>query len=264
MIPPRRLMLQLTPLLDLLLIVMFAQYLEMQQVVKRQAAEMATSRDELKQQLDESIRQLVALRERMVALENEAAHAEARAGEADRLRVQRDLIGELVADLFRVPEATVKQLLQQRRTNGPGPSVDDVSQAQARWRQAFGSSNDAVVDHLLTFGEMRKRIDVWELYLQENGTCVLTVGNRRQSFRAETTESFAGRFFEAYKVLPEPKSMVLVMVSYGDAQFRLRKAAVDGVALALERVRKDSGGRTRFEFATLGFRPTNGAAISAP
>ena len=47
------------------------------------------------------------------------------------------------------------------------------------------------------------------------------------------------------------------MVSYGDAQFGIRKAALDGVPAALERIRSDLGNRSRFEYAVLGFRPTS-------
>lgn len=256
MIPARRLSLQLTPLLDLLLIVMFAQYLEIRFTADKQTQQMEASREASQRELDEAVRQLVALRERLAAMENQVADAEVRAGEADNYRVQRDLIGDMIGDVFDIPEASLKQMLQQRRTTGPGPSSDDLTQALSRWKGLIGNPAPAIVDHLLTFGEMRKRVDIWELYVQDNGTAVLTVGSRRQTFRAESSSAFASRLFDAYKALAEPKSMVLVMVSYGDAQFGIRKAALDGVPIALDRIRKDIGNRSRFEYAVLGFRPT--------
>lgn len=256
MIPARRLTLQLTPLLDLLLIVMFAQYVEIRAKAVKQTQQIESTREQSQAQLDEAVRQLVALRERLAAMERQVEEADARASTAEGYRVQRDLIGDMVGDVFHIPEVTLKQMLQQRRTTGPGPSVEDVSQAQARWKAIIGNPGPAIVDHLLTFGEMRKRVDIWELYMQDNGTIVMTVGSKRQTFRAESSAAFTSRLFDAYKALPEPKSMVLVMVSYGDAQFGLRKAALDGIPLALDRIRKDIGNRSRIEYAVLGFRPT--------
>ncbi len=256
MIPSRRLTLQLTPLLDLLLIVMFAQYVEIRATAQKQTQEVQATQEQSQAQLDEAIRQLVALREKIRSLEDQVEEADLRASAAEKYRVQRDLIGEMVGDVFNIPEAALKQLLQQSRTTGPGPSNDDLTQAQAKWKAIIGNPGPAIVDHLLTFGEMRKRVDIWELYIQDNGTTVLTVGPKKQSFRAENAAAFSSRLFDAYKALPEPKSMVMVMLSYGDAQFGIRKAALDGVPAALERIRTDIGNRSRFEYAVLGFRPT--------
>jgi hypothetical protein len=256
MIPSRKFSFQLIPLLDLLLIVVFAQYLEGRIAGERQAEVVTASRDLVAAQLDEALRQLLALREKLSALEESARMAETQSVELDRMRVQRDLIGELVGEAFRIPAATIDQLLQQRTSAGPGPSKDDIAQLKSRLQTLSGSSGERVVEHLLTFGEMRKRVDVWELYLQENGGYVLTVGSRRMPFRAESAESFAVRLFEAYKTLPESKSMVLILVSYGDTKFGPLKATLDGLPPAIERIRIDAGQRTRFEYAVLGYRPT--------
>jgi|UniRef100_A0A7C4QTA2 hypothetical protein len=255
MLPPRKLTFQLIPLLDLLLIVVFAQYLEGRIREERQAEATAAHRESLQRQLDEALRQLLALRETMAALEQRAQQADAQASELDRLRFQRDLIGEVVGEVFRVPEAMLEQVLRQRTAASPGPSADDVAQLKTRWQSLRHERADELVQHLLTFGEMRKRIDLWELHLRENGTCLLQAGSRRVTFRGETPEAFATRLFEAYKTLPEAKSMVLVLLTYGDAKFMLRKAVFDGLPVALERIRLDGGHHSRFEYAVLGYRP---------
>lgn len=255
MIPPRRLSFQLIPLLDLLLIVVFAQYLEGRIASEQQAHELTASRDLVAAQLDEALRQILALREQLNLLEEKAATADARGAELTRVVAQRDLIGEMVGEMFRVPQATLDQLLAQRAAGSPGPSPADVAELKRRLQALAGSRGDQIIDHLLTFGELRKRCDIWELYLQENGTHVLTVGDRRQQFRVESAEAFAGRLFDAYKTLPEPKSMVLILATYGDARFKSVKATLDGLPAALERIRSDAGGRSRFEYAVLGYRP---------
>lgn len=256
MLPPRKLTFQLIPLLDLLLIVVFAQYLEGRIREERQAEATATQTALLSRQLDEALRQLLALREKMTALEARAQLADVQSAELDRLRVQRDMIGELISEMFRVPAGMLEQLVRQRSAAGPGPSRDDLQQLLARWQSLQNGPADRLVEHLLTFGEMRKRMDIWELYLQENGDCMFQVGNRRLTFRGETPEAFATRLFEAYKTLPEPKSLVLVLLSYGDAKFHLRKAAFDGLPVALERIRQDGGQHSRFDYAILGYRPS--------
>jgi hypothetical protein len=252
MIASRKLTFQLIPLLDLLLIVVFAQYLESRVETEQQQVQAAATQSLLSEQLDEALRQLLALRERLAELEQQVQTAELRGGEADRFRAQRDLIGELVAELFRLPDGSLTSLMQ---AAGSTPSPSDITQLQARIKALAGGSSERVVDHLLTFGEMRKRIDVWELYLEDNGRFVLTVGDKRIPFRAEAADEFATRLFEAYKTLPEPKSLVLLLVSYGDAKFQPLKAALDGLPLALDRIRADAGPRSRLDYAVLGFRP---------
>lgn len=252
---PRRLSLQLTPLLDLLLIVIFAQYLDVRTTVKKEIVRVESSRDLVQAQLDEALQQLLTLKQQMLSLQDAAAESRARATEAERYRLQRDSIGEMVSEMFRVPDEQLQKWLTERRTNGPGPSTTDLAQVRTRWQKLMEGNSSAVVDHLLTFGELRKRVDLWDVYLQDDGSTRLTIGERSFTFRAESTEAFATQFYDRYKSLPEPKSMVLVMIAYGDAQFRLRKSALDGVPQALTRIRQDSGGRTRYEYAVLGFRP---------
>jgi hypothetical protein len=148
-------------------------------------------------------------------------------------------------------------MLKLRTAAGPGPSADDLAQLRSRLKSLSGDSGERVVEHLLTFGELRKRVDIWELNLQGNGEFVLHVGDREVPFRAETADAFTVRLFEAYKTLPEPKSMVLMVVSYGQAQWDIRKAVFDALPQALERIRLDAGNRTRFEYAVLGYRTTS-------
>jgi hypothetical protein len=261
MIARRRLTFQLIPLLDLLLIVVFAQYLESRVNSEQQAVEAATTQDLLSAQLDEAVRQMLALKEQLAELEQQTQVAERRGGEADRFRAQRDLIGELVTELFRLPDGSLSSLMT---AAGPGPSRADFAQLQSRLKSLAGGSSDRVVEHLLTFGEMRKRVDLWGLYLQDNGTILLTAGDKRMSFRAESADEFAGRLFEAYKALPEPKSLVLLLVSYGDAKFQPLKAILDGLPGGMDRIRIDLGGRSRLDYAVLGYRPQPSAPSRQP
>jgi len=254
MIPARRLTFQLTPLLDLFLIVIFAQYLDVETTTRRETVALSTTRDLLSAQLDQALSQIISLRERMQELQSEVDLSANHSQEAERYRVQRDLVGELVGELFRIPQPQLEQLLQQRVAAGPGPSANDVTQLKQRLQALSGNSPDKVIEHLLTFGEMRKRIDLWELYLADNGALHLTVGDKRFELRGDSPEDIATRLFEAYKTLPESKGMVLLLFSYGDAQFKRLKGTLDALPLAIERIRLDAGGRSRFEYAVQGYR----------
>lgn len=255
MIPARRLTFQLTPLLDLLLIVIFAQYLDIETTTRKETVALATTRDLLSAQLDAALSQLIELRQRMQELQAEVDLSSNRAQEADRYRIQRDLVGELVGEMFRIPESQLNQLLQQRLAAGPGPTANDVAQLKQRLQALSGNSPERVIEHLLTFGEMRKRIDLWELYLTDKGVLQLTVGDKRFDLRGETADEIATRLFEAHKSLPESKGMVLILFSYGDAQFKRLKGTLDALPQAIERIRLDVGGRSRVEYAVQGFRP---------
>ena len=255
MITRKRLTFQLMPLLDLMLIVFFAQYLDVRTAAKDAASRMQVQQDELQAELSAAAQQLASLRERLTELDELKSERRSLSQEMTRMKVQRDLVGEMVAELFRLPETTVDSIVQDRRALGPGPNAADIRQLKNQLQRLSKDRGEEIVEHLLTFNELRKRCDLWELYIQDDGQIVFTVGNQRQTMRAEDTGAFASKLFDAYKSLPQPKSLVLILVSYGDARLGVRQAVLDGLPAALEKIRADDEGRSRYDFAVLGFRP---------
>ena len=77
----------------------------------------------------------------------------------------------------------------------------------------------------------------------------------REGFRARTAEEFADKLYAAYKSLPQPKSLVVIMLSWGDARADVREAALRALPIVTERMRQNAGGFIRFEYAVLGFQP---------
>ncbi|HLQ43911.1 MAG TPA: hypothetical protein VK137_04215, partial [Planctomycetaceae bacterium] len=167
---------------------------------------------------------------------------------------QRDLVGQLAAELFNLPEATIEKLLRQRFPDDP-PDADEIAAMQQEFRKLKGRRGQEVIKHLLTFHEIRKRCDVWELYVSESGITSLKAGDEEGSFRAETPQTFAARLFERYRTLPQPKSLVVVVLSYGDVRASTYEAALTGLPIVIERMQADAAGRTRFEYAVLGYDP---------
>ncbi len=255
MIPVRKLTFQLTPLLDLLLIVIFAQYLEVRTTAREETHRAQSMNDRLALELDETLAQLDELRGKLRGFDQLKEEQQSLSGRVEQLQTQRDLIGELVATLFRIPEAAFNDVVKQRTTFGPGPAAEDVRQLKQQLTKLAENREDAVVQHLMVFQELRKRCDLWELYIQEDGRIIFTTETQRQVFRAEAKEAFISRLYDGYKALPQPKSLVLILVSYGDARLGVRQSVLEGLPIALERIRADDEGRSRYDFAVLGYRP---------
>ncbi|MEX0715699.1 MAG: hypothetical protein WD066_03895 [Planctomycetaceae bacterium] len=272
MIFRQRLSFRLTPLLDLLLIVIFAQYLEVEQTAtearesvirdagfdieefrrtdwqsvlrdadeaRAQVAELERQLDELRQ-LDDEERRAQAMRE----LELRAA--------LDRALAQQAEIGELVGELFRAPAGVVEEALVAR--NLPGRTAEEIERLRRMYRDLGRQRGREVFEHLVAFEELSKRSEIWKLTVGDGNAISLAIGGDTHVFRARTSEEFADRFFRQYKMLPQPKSLVLVLVIYRDGATAETLFAVQrGLAGALDRMRQDSNQRTRFEYAELGY-----------
>ena len=219
----RKITIQLVPLLDLMLVVLFLQFMELEEKSRAERSAVAEQRQEA---------ELIV----------------------ERAFDQRDLVGQLAAELFNLPEATIEKLLRQRFPDDP-PDADEIAAMQQEFRKLKGRRGQEVIKHLLTFHEIRKRCDVWELYVSESGITSLKAGDEEGSFRAETPQTFAARLFERYRTLPQPKSLVVVVLSYGDVRASTYEAALTGLPIVIERMQADAAGRTRFEYAVLGYDP---------
>ena len=284
MISRRRLTFQLTPLLDLLLIVIFAQFMDTQETTARieQRAEQQV------QQADQKLEQLSALSESaqqkikdLSALNlqsrREAAKAEETAIEMEKrtralqqlsekknqelteqlkgAREQRDLVAEMVQQLFQLPDQLIDPLLKSKAEPESEKTKAEIERIKQQLQELAGAKAEDVVKHFLTYDELTKRSDIWELYLTENGVFRLKIGKQTTDFRADSASSFVDRFYAIYKTVPQPKSLVIILFSYGDAKASVRFAATQGLPLIAERMRADSSGRTRYEYAVMGFAP---------
>lgn len=252
MTPARKLTFQLASLLDLLLIVMFAQYLEVQTVAQKQTEQIEAERQTSATDLEALQRRLTDLQQQLSQWEDHQRAID----KAEHSGVEQ--LGRLFGELFRIPEATIQKISKRRSQDEAGLSPAEIATLLKEFQSLATARGDQVVDHLLTFVEMRKRFDVWEVYLQENGALVVTAGShqkRLQTGIVETPEQFSDELFKLYKSFPQTKSVVLILVSYGDALRPHRLAIIKGMPTVAERMRADSNGAARFEYAVLGYRP---------
>lgn len=270
----RRLTFQLTPLLDLLLIVIFAQFMDVRDTTTEREQststqmtaaqnELAGTQDQLAKIIAEKteveadrefLRQsLQELKESTSGLEIERKSLEE---SLKRAHEQRDTIANLVADLFDLPDKTINELIKTRTPENVRLTPEQVERLRQEFKSFAEQNPGESVRHLLTFEEMRKRCDIWELYINDTGQTVFSGSGQTHTFRAETTQEFASELYERYKTLPQPKSLVIILLSYGDVKASVYEAAVDGLPLVAERMRTDQSGRSRFEYAVLGYNPT--------
>jgi hypothetical protein len=279
-IPARKLTMQLTPLLDLLLIVIFAQYMEVRDTEGARLANAAALRSELEQTRDESERLRAMLggaadlletaEQAMIdsrqSLEQQRIEQEETQAALDRANERQVILGRLVAELFNVPQAVVDAVLDPNRTPPVSESTEELQRLRERFREMAEASPGEVVRHLLAFEEIRKRTDIWEVHfstnpreltLDDDGTVYRFVPRLESEQPAAPldAEHFERELYGLMSSLPQPKGLVIVLLTYdGELRNNVVEPARVAAREALQRMRVNSGGRSQFEFADLGVR----------
>ena len=238
----RRLTFQLVSLFDLLIIILFAQYFDLQ-------ARMRDDRGRLETQQRADSEAAARLRTELELREEAVAQSTA---EAQDVRADRDR-------QFRQFAATAEQLLRidpQELTDLLAPRTREeqreVREALARLQRGGGT---AALRQLLTLHELEKRCDLWQVHVTESGACRITALGNEQTFRAEETTALAGDLVRFARGLPEPKSLVVLLLSWDDASLADRERVRQSLDQLLDRLRADEEDRTRFEQAELGYLP---------
>lgn len=252
MMTRRKITLALTPLLDLLLIVIFAQYMEVKLVAHKEVTQ-------AKSEVDKSQADLKALQEQLAALQKQLSQLDQQRHETENTEYAgREQLGQLFGELFRIPESIIQRIATRRSSDEAVLSPAEIAALKAEFKALSTARPDQIVDHLITFAEMKKRFDVWELYVQDDNSLVITSGTTKKRLQPDdiqTPELFVDEFFKLYKTFPQTKSIVLILISYGDSQLRYRWSVTKGLPTVAERMRLDSNGTVKFEYAVLGFRP---------
>ena len=245
MITRRRLTLQITPILDMLLIVLFMQFLD----IKERAAA-------LEAQASSSAASVAEMGNQLKAAETAATDAQKL---VDRVQEQQAAVARMLGEVFRLtPDETKKFVQEMKAPNLSGPS----SAVEAQLKEFADGSPEPILQHLLTYDEIRKRCDVWELFIDAQNVAHLNTGDRERELRVNLSgsedadiERFAVELETVYRSLPQPKHLVILMLTY-DRGARL--TVTEGISAALpkivDRLTGASTGLTRFEYADLGVR----------
>lgn len=273
---PRRLSLQLTPLLDMLLIIVFAQYLDMRENAhlnagKTQAAivDLAETRERLKALLaaEELLRsQFEMERSRRVTAEDDAQTGRQKLKQSEtnleRALQQQEVLASLMTEVFQIPPSEIQRLLSNARIPALEQSPQEMERVRDEFQKLSQQRRGRMIEYLLTYDEIRKRCDVWDFHVDGNGIMTMTAGERTKRIRLPTLanddvdiQQFNAEVYQWYRSLPQPKSLVVILLTY-DRTARI--ATMDGVRRALpelvSRMHADYLGQVRFEYADLGFR----------
>jgi len=275
MAPRRRMMLQLTSLVDLLFIVMFLQYMELQDASAQQvAAESARAKLAETARLDatrlkesalanteDMNRRLQVLESENKSLQDKLTDANTRLAvtqveqQAEEKRAAADMraIGAAVKDMIGIPPDALLAAI------GPAPDAERVK-LRERFDELRGKSPGQLVQHLRETSELKKYSEVWEVHIASDNSVSLKIGpaERQTNERlfVRSADEFANRVVAAAKDHGEPKSLVIVCLTWADADLRTREQVVNGLKFAVTALKPEWGGTKRIELARLGYSET--------
>ena len=248
----RRLTFQLTPLLDLLLIVIFAQYMEVQMTVHSGEAQLHAQRKSMD---EETVRHRQELESKYRTKSRQLRVAESRYTERlQSLLAQHRQAGSTLATTLNLSARLVEQILQLQQTSH-ADHADRVQQAVRRLQEQLDARGAELLRFIIRYDEMQKHVSVWEMHLLDNGQAMLTDGQLTHRVSFESPEEFAAQCFAASKAFDEPRPLVLVLMTWGDTQAGFRRSATDGLPLLMRRLRDDAGGTRWFDYSLMGYRP---------
>lgn len=271
MITRRRITLQLVPLLDLLFIVLFAQYIDLQDIARDEVGAAAVERaraeaerieaDQLRTDALDRLEELNRRSEqweierRRLTRELELAREEGeREGQAreemERLAARdRQAIGAIVKDVLNVSEGVIQDML---RTAGP----IERQRLQSSFEQMKARSAYGIIHHLRATEELKKRADLWEVYIGDDNTLRVTLVDQvvAQSLQVRGADQVANELAALARQQGEPKSLVIILLSWSDADRRTRDAVLEGLSRLVPVLKAEWPGK-RIEVAPLGFTP---------
>ena len=247
----RRLALQLTPLLDLLLIVMFSQYIENRDRTQAAVTEISTLRDQLESELEQQRK----------SLEQEYTEQRKSVNELRQLYDERfnsiieqhHQVGTLLAESLNLPGVTITEILK-LRTAGSVEDSERLSTATERLQELMQARGEDVFRFLIKVDQMQKHVSIWEVHVLNNGQA--QISNGEQSFTADYSSEteFSSRLFDVSKSFADPRTLVILLLSWGDAQGGPRQRATNGMPMLTEQLRRDAAGTTWYDFSIVGFR----------
>jgi len=248
----KRLTFQLTPLLDLLLIVIFAQYMEVQQAAESSDAQIQQQQTQLEEQFEQRRQQLEAAHSAtMKSLEqSRISYSE----KFKNILDQQHQAGATLAKTFNLPGRAMEEALR-LRTAGKGTDADRLEQAVSQLQELLESRSEELLRFMIRYDEMQKHVSVWELHLLDNGQAMFTNGKLSQRLSFASASEFSTACFEASKAFEEPRPLTLILMTYGDTQAGVRRNAVDGFPELVQRLREDTDGTRWFDYSLMGFRP---------
>ncbi len=252
---------QLSSLMDLLLIIVFAQYLEFHR--SSDAAKIASEQqiaavqESLEEAFERQAGEVDQLRERLIfenrKLRQQRDQAVVTADEASRRQAMMEALIERLLNVD--PEIVNRDL-------SPESSSESLEAAMQRADAIRRADSTDLLRFLAGYDELLKRAEIWTLHVSDRRDTELQPGSNveaTQRFRLEAgsqsarAEEFVAQMRAAYSQIPQPKGLVVILVSFSPRAIAGHyQPVLDAMPDVIEWLNKDAGGRTRFEYAVIG------------
>ncbi len=272
----RRIILQLTSLLDLLLMVIFAQYIGLQEAsrllvrneqAKRRQAEQAQADTEVARgEAFDKLRELASALSiseqrrgdqsaKLQELTAENLLLREKAGvieqiEQARRKAAQDLqaVGELARDSLDVNAEAVRLALAD-------VPPDDLARLLAELRQLKDKGPTEIIQYLREAAELRKRADIWEVHVAADDSIRIRVKDRvvAEAIFVTSQDDFLKQVLPLLRRQEEPKSLVILLVSWSDARLDTRSHVLAGVGQIVQVLDAQWKKAKRIETAVMGF-----------
>ena len=248
-IPVRRLALQLTPMLDLMLIVLFSQYLENRERSESQLQNLRQEQAAVEQQ---ALEQQQIMEQELQRINQIAATYDER---YRSILSRHQTAGEVLRSTLNLPQRALQQILE-LQSEDRVQDAQRLEQAVGRLQTQLDASGDELFRFLMQVDEMQKRVTFWEVHISESGSAVISDGQRQFLADFSSSEEFASRLGMLSQNFSDPHNLVLVILTWGDkASLRYRLSAQQGLPLLLDALRQDAGGTRWFDSSVIGHCP---------
>lgn len=249
--------------MDLLLIIVFAQFLDVRQTSQQELTSLQTRREQLTLEMARERSELSGIREAMRSQQQDLQRQRDQARAARDQALERSSIQlaemqtamDLIGDWFTLDEQAITRT---ESTLEAIPPDNPIERAVAQAKRLGHGSPDAVIRFLIGHAELLKRAEIWTVHADGNGNIAIEAEQQRDSFRleartqAERTDEVTDRLFAAYKQFPQPKGLVILLVSFAPQSVAgVYQPLIDAIPKTLERLRADTP-VTRFEYTILG------------
>jgi len=260
----RRLVVQLASLVDLLFVILFLQYMQLRLISHRQAvtekelrtqAEIAAKDAQIAakdargvtNQVVHNLEQLQNAN-RQLSEDLKTAEKQIRGLEGKNKEVTR-LAEEEILSVAKAAQNMLGVDLTPALKNGTPGDIEAIKGLLAKLRTADPA---AIVQHLRTTREIQKLCSIWDVYLSGDGVVRLRCGDSTRTFRPRDENDFAQQFIETSKEAGEPKSLVVILRTFGDVQRVARRCEAQGLERAKVLLRAEWPNK-RFVLATAHF-----------
>lgn len=268
----RKVTVSLTALVDLLFVILFAQFLQMQEskklmaentkaaVAAREAAEAESKaadkrRDDAIEVKNDAFTQISQLTAVVAAMERAAAENARELAEGKRRVAElEEKLGVAQKEAERTADqaaqaqnqlaATMSQMLSTvdremvAKILESGASPDDLKQMQNEMEKVRNQTAAQAIQLLRRANEVQKRVDIWEVHLYRDGSVRIRSPDRgpnaiERNLNADNADDFTKEFVRIATSHGTPKSLVLILYTHENA----KGGMIRGVQAALEQVK---------------------------